>query len=152
MEIFADNAAIAVSDFVDMRVRGIPGEFDRLFLPHLGEHAEEVSRWGFDFYEAYKAYNLHKSQEREWKEWGHTYEDVRRPTPMPFDVSKCGELETGMWGLLPDKGWTEAVEHFARCYLEGSEPGNAGAAAGARSTEIALALLESLETGQPTRL
>ena len=48
-----------------------------------------------------------------------------------------------------NKGWFESVESFAQCFLDGTEPGNAGGRAGALATEVALALLESLEKKQP---
>jgi hypothetical protein len=40
------------------------------------------------------------------------------------------------------------VEHFARCFLDGKQPENADGTAGALSTNLALALLKSLETRQ----
>ena len=36
-EVFARYAAITVDDFTDMKVRGIPGEFDRIFPPFTGQ-------------------------------------------------------------------------------------------------------------------
>ena len=41
-----------------------------------------------------------------------------------------------------------SLEHLARCFLEGTTPDNADGRAGALSACLALALLESLDTGQ----
>ena len=49
----------------------------------------------------------------------------------------------------PDKGRCQALEHFAQCLLEEAEPQTADGASGARSTQIGLALLESLKQSQP---
>ncbi len=152
MEIFGFYTAITVSDFVDMRVRGFEGEFDRIFSPHLKEHAEEVQRYGFDFYEAYKTEQLYKDRQWYRDQYGMILERIRRPTPFAFDVSKYGPVHPDLWGFIPDKGWIQSLEHFAGCLLKGGKPQNADGTAGALSTEIAFALLKSLETGQAVSL
>ena len=152
MEVFGFYTAITVSDFVDMRVRGFEGEFDRLFPPHLNEHAEEIRKYGFDFYEAYKVDQMYPNRDGLREAYRMAMEQVRRPLPFSFDVSKYGPVHPDLWGFIPDKGWIQAVEHFARCFLEGSAPLNADGTAGALSTTIALALLKSLETAQAVKL
>jgi len=148
MEVFAEWTAITVSDFVDMRVRGFPGEHDQVFVPHLGEHAEEVRRWGFDFYEAYKVHALRENAAAYKEQYGMDLVPVRRPTPFAFDVEEYGPVHPDLWGFIPDKGWIPAVEHFAACFLENRAPGNADGRAGALATDLALALLDSLDSGQ----
>ena len=146
IEVFGSYTAITVSDFTDMRVRGFDGEFDRVYPPHLGEHAEEVARYGFDFYEAYKVAQMYPGTDYR-KDFGMAIESIKRPTPYPFDVSQYGPVHPDLWGFIPDKGWIQSVEHFADCFLNGKQPINADGRAGALSTRTALALLESLETG-----
>lgn len=148
MEVFGEWAAIAVSDFVDMRVRGFPGEVDRVFAPHMGEHAGEVRKWGFDFYECHKVKELAPHKEHYKAAYGMDIVPVRRPGEVRFDPADYRHENPELWAFIPDKGWIPAVEHFARCFLDGSEPGNADGRAGALATDLALALLESLETGQ----
>ncbi len=143
MEIFCTTKAITVSDFVDMRVRGFPGEFDEVFPGHLGEQADGICVHGFDFYEVCRSYDV----EQTVKEWDMGFERVRRPGrdfgPNPYrretDYSSA---------LTPDKGWVESVEHFARCFLEGAPPDNADGRAGALTTQLALRAVESLKLGQ----
>ena len=153
LELFATYTAITVSDFTDMRVRGFAGEPDRVFAPHLGEHATEVLKWGFDFYEAYKVEAFGPETRQSYlDEYGMVLEDVTRPTPVPFNVSEYGKEHPDLWGFIPDKGWLPSVEHFAQCLLDGTEPMNADGQAGALSTNLALALLKSLETGQAVEM
>lgn len=151
MAWFASYGAIAIDDFVDMKVRGFKGEYDRVFPPHLGEHAEAVRRHGLDFFETYRVARMLKddSLSQCCDEMGIVIEEVRRPGDQAFDVTEYGPVHPDLWSFIPDKGWVDSIEHFVRCYLAGETPQNADARAGAMSTDLALALLESLETGQP---
>ena len=148
MEIFSAYTAITVSEFTDMRVRGFEGEFDRVYAPHMAEHAEEVLKYGFDFYETYRAELQYRLNCDLFRSWGMGMEHVRRPCPQTFDVSEYDHVNPDLYDFLPDKGWISSLEHFAKCCLDGSTPQNANGKAGALSTAVALALLESLETGR----
>lgn len=148
MEVFGRWAAITVSDFVDMRVRGLPGEYDRLYAPYMEEHAGEVDRYGFDFYETYKVHAFEQTYADYVRSHGMALVPVRRPIEAPFNVADHRQENPDLWSFTPDKGWIPAVEHFAQCFLDGTMPGNADGKAGALATDLALALLESLETGQ----
>jgi hypothetical protein len=148
MEVFAKWTAISVSDFTDMRVRGFAGEYDRTYAPHLGEHAAEVEKWGFDFYEMYKVDQMMDRAADYKREYDMDLVPVRRPTPVSFAPSDYGKEHPDVTMFNPNKGWFPAVEHFAKCFLDGTVPDNADGVAGARSTNLALALLESLESGK----
>ena len=152
MEIFGTYTSITIQDFVDMRVRGIPGGKDRLFAPYLGEHAAEVLTWGFDFYEMYKSKELMKNDTAYQDEYQMFINPVQRPLALPFEVEKYGKVHPDLWGFVPDKGWTWSVEDFAACFLDGRKPLNADGEAGKLATEIALRLLASLETGLPVKM
>jgi len=139
-----------------MRVRGFKGEFDRLFPPHMNEHGEDVLKYGFEFYEMLTAdrwmtrtddYSLEREAEH-----GLTLEAVRRPVGPPVEAHYAGPFDPDNLMFAPDKGWRESLEHFARCFIEGTEPLNADGQAGAVNTTIVLALLESSETGLPVEI
>ena len=147
MEVFGSYTAITVSDFTDMRVRGFAGEYDRVFSPYLGEHGGEVTEYGFDFYEAYKVREMQLKASSPAGDM--VLEDVRRPVAPPFDIRQYGPEKPEVTLVNPDKGWTQSLEHFAQSFLDGTEPMNADGKAGALSTRIALALLQSLESGVP---
>jgi len=142
MEVFAGSTAITVSDFVDMRVRGVANEFDEVYPCHLNELDTELRTNGFDYYEACRGQTFRETILQE----GMGYERVLRPGrdfgPAPFvkrtDYSSC---------LVPDKGWVQSLEHFADCFLNARCPINADGRAGALSTQLALRAVESLECG-----
>lgn len=144
IEVFSGTASVTVSDFVDMRVRGYPGEFDSVYPAHLGELAEEIRRHGFDYYEVCRGEDMKQIAEDPTM----TYERVLRPGrdfgDNPFqkktDYKSC---------LVPDKGWVQSLEHFADCFLNGRVPETADGKAGALSTNIALHAIESLKRRQP---
>lgn len=142
MEIFTPYAAITVSEFVDMRVRGFPGEFDAFYAPHLGQYAEEVRRHGLDFYEVRKCQEMEAEVRALKMPWEQAVRPGRDFGPLPAPMN-------GPSLLAPDKGWKPSVEHFLRCFLEGTPPRNADARAGALSTDVALCALDSLAKGIP---
>ncbi len=152
MEVFGYYNAITVSDFVDMRVRGFAGEYDRLYPSYLNEHTEEILKFGFDFYETYKVSQMISGKDALKQNYGMEIEEVRRPLPHNFDVNQYSHVNTDAYDFIPDKGWVQSLEHFAECFLNGTDPRNADGKAGALSTKIALDLLRSLETGNPVEL
>lgn len=141
LEVFTAYTAITVSDFVDLRVRGYPGEFDEVFPAHLGEQSRELREHGFDFYEVCKGQDAQPVID------DMPYEVVRRPGkdfgPRPF--RKQTNYRSA---FVPDKGWVQSLEHFAQCFLEGQPPGNANGVAGALANQIAFRALESLRAGR----
>ena len=153
MEIFGQDKTIAINDFIDMRIRGFENECDRLFEPYRGEHGAEVMKYGFDFYEMYMAYYRDEYVAPEfkvdWAKLGVANVMPKRPTHLPFDIKKFHREDMELNGFVPNKGWYESLEHFAQCFLSGSVPDNAAGIDGAKSTELAMTLLESLKLGKP---
>ncbi|MBR0460282.1 MAG: Gfo/Idh/MocA family oxidoreductase [Victivallales bacterium] len=149
LEFCAENHAINIADMVDMRVRGWPGEFDRLFPPYLNEKKEEVLKYGFDFYDCLRSELVYRNKEFIQK-WNIPMEHVRRPAtlPPPYDIDEYRKENPELQIFFPDKGWRQSLIHFADCLLNGSEPENASGVDGAVSTEIAMALLDSLQKRQ----
>ena len=155
MEVFAHGRSITVSDFVDMRIRGFEGESDLLFPLSRGAHAEQIERFGFDYYETCRVKEiLANPKSMDYMACAKMHiEPVHRPISRKID-------ETEPWnvGCKPpyfcstDKGWQQSLEHFAQCFLDGTKQDNADGIAGARSTTLAPALLKSLETGQTVKL
>lgn len=157
MEIFSSFHAITVSDFVDMRVRGFAGEYDKSFALHRGELAEDISRYGFDFYETfiakqhYDRKDVYPRQEV-FEKYGMVLEKVRRPMESKFDVSRARLKFPYTKSFIPDKGWVQSFEHFVDCFLQGRQPLNADGSAAALSMKIADALLESLDSNSPVEI
>jgi len=152
MEVFAEGHSIAVSDFVDMRVRGFQGEADQLFPLDSGAYADEIAKFGFDYYEVCRTKEILSNPDsmRLISGAGMAIEELTRP------LSPAAKEAVGRYAGLkkpyydnPDKGRRQALEHFAQMLLEGGKPQNCNGYDGARSTEIGLALLRSLESGVP---
>jgi predicted dehydrogenase len=151
IEVFAYYKAITVSDFTDMRIRGFEGQFDRTFPPHGSRHSAEVMKHGFDFYETYKVKRLEGQKNQLYDDFGMFVEQVKRPSDRNcynINIDEYIRKNPDSSAFNPDKGWVASLEQFARCFLNGTDPQNADGRAGALSTNLALALLESLETGQ----
>jgi predicted dehydrogenase len=151
MEVFGKNTAITVQDFTDMRVRGIPREYDQLFAPHMGEHVDDVKRWGFDFYELYKNQEILKYRDAYWSNYQMEIEEVHRPQKESLKNVEYSLQHSDLWSFVPDKGWISSFEHFAKCYQTGQVPLNADGKAGKLATDLALALLKSLKTKQAVK-
>jgi predicted dehydrogenase len=149
MELFHEYHAITVNDFVDMRVRGFEGEFDRVYGTFMQEHEAEVMKFGFDFYDTYRAKEIVNITRQGGNPAGMPLEYVHRPTPVPFNVEDYSHQNPDCWSFQPDKGWEEALKHFARCRLEDRRPHNADGLAGARATQLALDLLKSFDQRRP---
>jgi len=148
MEMFAEGAAITISEFTDMRIRGIPGEFDMLFNPRFDEHAEELQRWGFDFYEMFTNNDLiHGDMQFVPENYMLPWEQVRRPErALQFDISQYPIRDhQEIFAVQPDKGWKASFEHFVNAFLEGKIPYNADGKAGKLANDLGFALIKSAE-------
>lgn len=153
IEIFGGDKTVMVNDFTDMRIRGFEGEHDLLFPPHRGEHAAEVMKYGFDFYELWTTTRggeyIPPEYRIDWSALGVATPPPVRPYALPFDLADYAVEDRELRQFAADKGWIASLEHFARCCRTGEAPENADGRSGARATALALALLESLERGRP---
>ena len=155
MEIFAYDFAVTVEDFIDMRVRGEEGEFDRIYSPLFGHFAAEVKEYGYDFWEMLTS-QLVQPDRAINKEKGITLEKVVRPqATIPFDVMKhYEEMKHLSWekrSFSGDKGWQQAFEHFAHCFLNNQTPQTADGKAAVLAEKIAFTLLDSKKEGVPLK-
>ncbi len=152
MELFAESTAITVTDFIDLRIRGVAGEKDMLFPPRFEEHWPQIKQWGFDYYEMFVYRDLKNGDMKKWPERypSEIWPEVVRPmSPLPFRIGG-NEIRDHreVWTITPDKGWRDSIEHFARCFLDGTLPRNADGAAGKRANDLGYALLESARLHQ----
>lgn len=153
MEVFSQGRAITVSDFVDMRVRGFEDAHDRQYPLDSNAYADEIRRFGFDFYEVCRSQEIANNPESVdvITAAGMVADRVRRPlSGEAVAAAKQYDRCRPPYFDNPDKGRRQALEGFVNSFLNGTIPDNADGVAGARSTQLAMALLESLETGTPT--
>ena len=138
-------------DFIELRVRGIPGEKDHLFVPKQSVYGPQVKRWGYGFWE----YLCSEIVRPDLPVNPGMVQIVPAPEELPYasEVAKiCEETKDSHWierTLVGDKGWFEAFRHFAKACLEGTEPRTADGKAGKFASDLGFALLDSKRQGMP---
>lgn len=151
MEIYTSAGALSMRDFIELKVRDIPGEKDYLFAPKQAAYGPLVKRWGYAFWEY-----LHSEIVKPDRPLNpDMVQIVPAPEELPFaaDIAKiCEETKDAPWQertLSGDKGWYDAFRHFARACLEGTEPVTADGKAGKFASDLGFALLKSKKKGLP---
>ena len=151
MEIYTSEGAISMRDFVELRVRGIAGEKDQLFVPKQTVYGPQVKRWGYGFWE----YLCSEIVRPDLPDNPGMVQITPAPEELPYasEVARiCEETKESHWRertLVGDKGWFDAFRHFAKACLEGTEPRNADGKAGKFANDLGFALLESSRQGMP---
>jgi predicted dehydrogenase len=158
MEFFKDYAAISIRDFSDVRVRGIPGQFDELLPRQGGVFEKELQKYGADLLDELMAKVMDDllKYDKLGEGWGRLpgekvkrigcnadieaiLREFRKSNENPFDV---------MMRCSADKGWFQSFEHFAVSFLNGKKPLNANANDGTMACIMAMAALESVKNGE----
>ena len=157
-EFFAADMALEVDNFIDFKLRGDYESFDRIFPPAWGRFAEEVKMYGYDFLETLRA-QLAQPERSIYEEKNMTLAPVKRGySHRPYEekvaeiYEEMKDLDWRQRGILEDKGWEAAFQHFCRAYLDKTEPLNANGKAGKLANDISFALLKSKATGLPVEM
>ncbi len=151
MEIFTSGGAISLRDFIDMRVRGIPNEQDKLFSPERMPCGDAIRKWGYGYWEALASRFVEPDMEIS----PNIVPVKLAQTEQPFlkDIEDAFEpYKNSPWQMrnfVSDKGWVDSFRHFAKACMEGSEPMTANGQAGKLANDIGFTLLQSKETGIP---
>ncbi|MBO5923553.1 MAG: hypothetical protein J6Q81_03475, partial [Lentisphaeria bacterium] len=154
-EFFASNFAAQVDDFTDVKLRGDYGVCDKIIPPAWGVYNEETLQYGYDFVEAVRS-TLALADKESLQARGLSLEKVvRGHSERPYEARVDAiyeEMKDKSWGervFQVDKGWEKAFQHFAKAFLEQTEPYNADGKAGKLANDIAYALLESKKQRMP---
>ncbi|MBO4513707.1 MAG: Gfo/Idh/MocA family oxidoreductase [Victivallales bacterium] len=151
MEILTPGGAISLRDFIDMRVRGIPGEHDRLFLPERTPYGPELQKWGYSYWEALTSRfvepDIDISPGIVPVKLAQTEQPFLKDIEAAFAPHRNSPWQ--MRNFVCDKGWIDAFRHFAKAFLEGSKPMTADGQAGKLANDIGFTLLQSKKTGIP---
>ena len=157
-EFFASNFAAQVDDFTDVKLRGDYGVTDKIIPPAWGVYNKETLRYGYDFVEAIRS-TLSLADKQSLLDRGLSLEKVvRGHSERPYEerVNEIYEIMKDKdWKervFQVDKGWEKAFQHFAKAFLDQTEPLNANGKAGKLANDIAYALLESKKSGMPVEL
>ncbi|MFB3883371.1 MAG: Gfo/Idh/MocA family oxidoreductase [Armatimonadota bacterium] len=147
LAIMLERGAVTVEDFVELRCFGRAEEPP---VERFAGHTHPKSEFGYRvLYEKLGAEALYAMRRGGWEireqvEGGslggpHAKEDERF-------------LGSIAWNYTGDKGWLQAVDHFAECLITGARPDNAGPVDGLEATRLALAAMRSRETGEVVRM
>ena len=151
MEVYTSKGAISMRDFIELRVRGIAGEKDYLYTPKQNVFGSLIKRWGYGCWEFLRSEIV--KQDRPLNPG--MVQMVPAPEELPYaeEVAEiCRQNLDAPWQertLNGDKGWRDALYHFARACLEGTEPHTANGEDGKFANDLGFALLESKKAGQP---
>ncbi len=154
MEVFSQGGALSMRDFVELRIRGIKGETDCIFPPENLPWGELVTKYGYDCWESL----FSRLIEPDMSAGSSLVPTVVAQSEKVFasEVDAIGEkMKDTHWlerNFTGDKGWIDALEHFALCCRDKSIPETADGLAGKSANELAFALLESKQSGMPVRI
>jgi len=154
-----------VRDFADVRIRGVPGEYDRIDAESYlrFEQAEKaIHEHGADFMDVLRTESILREFQQgciagsQWLElpWDHVRregmtEPMYQQAQQLIDAAPQVDVERGYIELAhADSGWFAALEHFVRSFLQGDAPHNADALDASVACVTAMEAVESVKTRQ----
>lgn len=146
LAVMLERGGITVEDFVELRCYGKHEPSVERFAGHTHPHSEFGYR---PLYEKLGSEALHAMRRTAW-EIRDQLERGELTGPHAEEAKRF--LESVAWNYTSDKGWLSAIDHFARCVATGETPGTAGTHDGLQATRLALAAMQSRETGEAVRL
>jgi len=149
LEIIAEEGGLIVENFVEMWTYGFPeAEDDYRFAGHVHPDRDFTHRWMFREIGAPAMRALYK---RQWTL--HEGKDRLRIEAIDAAPEKeLAEHHAPRGNYDVDKGWRQAIDHFAECVAEGRTPETATARDGLIAHHMAEAAARSRQTGGPVRL
>jgi predicted dehydrogenase len=147
LALMLEKGAVTVEDFVELRCFG---RADEPCVERFPGHTHPKSEFGYrPLYEKLGADALYAMRRTGW-EIRDQLERGALEGPHAEEAERF--LGSIAWNYTGDKGWLQAVDHFAECLITGAQPDNAGAVDGLQATRLALAAMRSRETGEVVRL
>jgi len=146
LAVMMEKGGVTVEDFVELRCYGK----DEPCVERFAGHTHPKSEFGYSpLYEKLGSEALHAMRRTAWELRAETERGELKGPQAQEAREFFGKVA---WNYTNDKGWLAAVDHFAECVAAGREPETAGAADGLRATQLALAAMESRETGRVVRV
>ena len=150
MEIIADEGMIVVEHFVEMHTYGWADAEDTYrFKGHAHPDLDTVYRWVFEDLGAEAFRSFHRNWVR------MVWQPERHPTDDAVDVKLAKHFKDTHGhaiGYHVDKGWVQALDHFAECMLTGEKPDTATAREGLIAERMGEACKKSRDTGLPVKI
>lgn len=146
LEVITERGALTVEDFVELRTFGFADREPVLrFAGHTHPSHEFTHKYLFEAEGAAALYALRRI--------GWSLRNTVESSPQGRAAPDADEVrrylnETGpLWNYMMNKGWLEALDHFAQCVLTDEPPENAGAEDGLRASLLCHAAIRSRDTG-----
>jgi predicted dehydrogenase len=152
MEVIAKKGGLTVDSFVEMRTYGLE-KAERMYRykGHFHPDREWTQRY---LYEALGSEALRAVYTMNPKRF-----ELEKGRPVDFPPTAEGALEREFLtnrfsggGYDVDKGWLQAMDHFAACCVSGTKPENASARDGLIAEQLAHAVVQSRKTGLPVKM
>ncbi|MDH7571154.1 MAG: Gfo/Idh/MocA family oxidoreductase, partial [Armatimonadota bacterium] len=148
LEAVAEKGALTVTDFVELRTFGFPDREPLYRFPgHVHPDRDHVQRYLFAKEGAEALLNVRRVAYEAWLR----LEELRRTgaqTPERAELENYQSRHAPHINYMVDKGWLQAIDHFAYCIASGETPRNANAYDGLRAAQVTAAAIKSRDTGQ----
>ena len=147
MEVVADEGMLMMEHFVELRTHGWTDvEETYRFKGHGHPDLDTIYRWVFEDFGAAGQRSFHKHWTR------MVWHPEQNPTDDPIEVNLAKHFKDthgDAIGYHVDKGWLQALDHFAECMLTGDKPDTANARDGMIAELMGEAAVRSRDSGQP---
>lgn len=152
LEVIAERGALTVENFVELRAYGwADAKMRYLFPGRVHPDHDYTYRWlygslGADAMRAVRANSY-------WLNFLHARGATASDDPVEQALAReYLETHAPQTNYDVDKGWLQALDHFAEAVMLGVDPENATARDGLIATQMAHAVAESRESGQAVAL
>lgn len=149
LEIITERGGLTVEEFVELRTYGYR-DFEPVY--RFAGHSHPDREYTHKFLlQKTGAEGLHALRRMGWemRERVQALEDERE-SPEREEMQRYIHRDAPLWNYMVDKGWLEAMDHFARCILSGRTPENATAADAWQASILGHAAIKSRKIGTVT--
>jgi len=150
LEAISERGGVTVEEFAELRTFGYDG-YDAVyrFPGHSHPDREYTHKFLLEKLGAEAVYALRRMG---WEMRGRLERAAGEQFPEREEMERYVRSGAMNWNYMGDKGWLQAMDHFAECVLSGAEPENAGPADAVAASRLAHAAIRSRREGRVVRL
>ena len=149
LEVVTGLGALTVTDFAELRTFGLADcEPVTRYAGHVHPDRDHLHCYLIEKQGAQAlldirrvAFEVHTRLEQLQKEGAET--------PERAELENYWQKHAPLTNYLVDKGWLQAIDHFAQCIAEGTMPRTASAHDALRAAQMTAAAIESRDSGKP---
>ncbi len=152
LEVITKRGAITVTDFAELRTFGL-ADCDPVttFAGHIHPDCDHLHRYLLEKQGAQALLDIRRSNYDIFT-CLETLRAEGSDTPERAELEHYWERHAPLTNYMVDKGWLQAINHFAQCIAEGATPRNANAYDALRVAQVIAAAIESRDSGKPVAL